>query len=66
MKSAHNYEEVAAEVQRLRDERKRFDIEQLIVDLREYRHHGTSPEWSFDLDMGEAVERVRKFLDDHR
>jgi hypothetical protein len=48
-----NYSEIAADVQRLREERQRFDIEQLIVDVRE-------------LDMNEAVERVRKFLDDHR
>ena len=58
-------EAMAAEAKRLREDRKRFDIEQLIAELRGYSRDGFSSP-SFDLDTNQAVERVRKFLDDHR
>jgi hypothetical protein len=58
-----NYAETHAEVQRLRAERKRFEIEQLIVDLRLY-DCPSEGELYFDLDINQAVERVRKFLEE--
>jgi hypothetical protein len=60
-----NHAEIHAEVQRLREERRRFEIEQLIVDIWEC-NNTHSPEWSFAGAMDQAVARVQKFLDDHR
>jgi hypothetical protein len=57
-------EAMAAEAKRLREERKRCEIMDLIIELREHTYTGYYS-WNYDLKMDQAVERVRKFLDDY-
>ena len=56
-------EEIVARVQSTSEAKERQAFEDLISDLREW--HSTGYEfWTFDLSMDQAVERVRKFIEE--
>lgn len=55
--------EAHAAAQRKHAEAEREAVEDLVIELREHTYAGYHG-WHFDLGMEEAVDRVRRFLDE--